>query len=337
MKRCLLFFCTLFLAQLVYAQQSATYTGAVINEVRVIGRDVIIITNVPASRIIDGKKMEKTEKATYKLSFKEHTITLEAEGYHSLTQTIIVAPNGAGAFAFELKPIEIIKKDISVITNVPASRIVDGEDKGVSLSATYNLTEGKHTLIAKANGYQSKTKRISVNSSSPSTYTMKLMPLFNYEWQQFVMFNYAGSNAPQHSFGFSYGQVKRWGWYANVMIGTGFHYKAIDEAELPYFSKFTGRHSQNRLSFTGGGLFRFIPWLSVYAGAGYGYRSLTWETQSGWVRIDTNASPLHGISLETGLIVSLKGIILSAGISSIASGNGGFVEGKVGIGYIFKR
>lgn len=335
MKRFLFISIALFLALNVYSQQSSTYTGAVINEVRVVGKDIEIITNVPALRIIDGKKMETTEKATYNLSFKEHTITLQAEGYHSLTQTIKVTPNGAGAFAFELKPIEIIKKDISIITNVPASRIVDGKDKGVSLSATYNLTEGKHTLKAKADGYQSKTKRFLVNSSSPNAYNVKLIPLPT-EWQQFVMFNYAGSNAPQHSFGLSYGQVKRWGWYANFMLGTGFHYTdEIGDNHMPY----TGRASRQRLSFTGGGIFRFYPWLGIYAGVGYGYRSLTWETQyyDIWVRIDSKASPLHGISMETGLMAYLKGFVLSAGISSIASGNGGFVEGKVGIGYMFKR
>ena len=50
-----------------------------------------------------------------------------------------------------------------------------------------------------------------------------------YEWENFILVNYnfgimQSSEQKRHSFGFTYGRVKLFGWYANFTIGTGGHY-----------------------------------------------------------------------------------------------------------------
>ena len=163
-----------------------------------------------------------------------------------------------------------------------------------------------------------------------------------YEWEQFIVANYAYGFAPQHSFGITYGRVKLCGWYVNMMLGTGFHYK-YNGPTIPDYDRsdffFDGKISRNRFSLTGGFVIRCVIPLYLYAGLGYGYRSLTAHTVDGqWKKISSNASPNHGINCEAGLMGSIKGFTISAGYSNITDGSGDHYlsEIKIGLGYTFK-
>lgn len=164
-------------------------------------------------------------------------------------------------------------------------------------------------------------------------------PKFSFDEQHLVLVNYAYAFAPQHSVGVTYAWMKRWGAYVNAMVGTGMHFnfkseEIVENGKYPFL---TGQTSANRLSVTGGVICRFIPWFGMYAGAGYGYRSLTAEMLNNtWINIKSPASPLHGASLEAGLLGQYKGVTLTIGFSSIISKEGKLLEGKVGIGYMFK-
>lgn len=165
-----------------------------------------------------------------------------------------------------------------------------------------------------------------------------------YEWEQFIVAHYAYGFAPQHSFGLTYGRVKLCGWYVNMMLGTGFHYKydeRVDNNTLYHLSNyyFDGKISHNRVSFTSGLVIRCVIPLYFYAGIGYGYRSMTARTEDGkWVRICSLASPHHGINYEAGIMGSIKGFTISAGYSNITDGSGDkyLSEIKIGLGYTFK-
>lgn len=322
------------------AQQSTNYTGAVINKVAIIGpteKEVSITTNVATERIIDGIKLGVCDTATYKLRFGDHMIELTAEGYLPIREKIRISPQSAESYTFNLEvDPKTIPQTIMITTNVETSREIDKINYEPAVSAQYELSNGRHTVKLKADGYVTKTRLIQVkkgNGKNQYSYRLYRVPD---EWEHFVLFNYAGSHVPQHSFGFTYGQVKRWGWYVNMMLGTGFHYHA--DYDYIYGLIYTGKASQNRISFTGGGVFRITEWAGIYAGMGYGYRSLTWETIKGsWCLKYSDASPLHGASMEAGLLVNIRGIVITAGISSIFSGNGGFPEAKLGVGYMFKK
>ena len=97
----------------------------------------------------------------------------------------------------------------------------------------------------------------------------------------------------------------------------------------PYYIE--GSSAKSRFSITGGYLYRFVKPLYGYVGAGYGQRTLAWETLDGrWVKnIDHSAS---GIAAEIGLIGNIKGFAVSLGAQTV---NFKYMELSVGIGCFF--
>ena len=93
----------------------------------------------------------------------------------------------------------------------------------------------------------------------------------------------------------------------------------------------SGRSMVSRISVTTGAVFRVCGWLSLYAGAGYGSRTLLWEDSSlYWARV-SDRSP-SGVSAEIGLQFRLRRIRLSAGISTAAFRT---ADAEIGIGFCF--
>ena len=77
---------------------------------------------------------------------------------------------------------------------------------------------------------------------------------------------------------------------------------------------------------SGGVLAGATKWLTVYAGAGYGYRKLAWEdVDGGWALVsDWSRS---GFAAECGVIASWRLIAVSAGISTISFRTASFTCG----------
>lgn len=97
----------------------------------------------------------------------------------------------------------------------------------------------------------------------------------------------------------------------------------------PYYKE--GSSAKARMSITGGYLCRVAKPLYAYVGAGYGQRSLAWETiDDEWVKnIDHSAS---GLATEIGAIGNFKRFALSAGAQTV---NFKYLELSVGIGFFF--
>ena len=97
----------------------------------------------------------------------------------------------------------------------------------------------------------------------------------------------------------------------------------------PYYVE--GSSKKARMSVTGGYLYRVAKPLYGYIGAGYGYRTLAWETVGGeWAKnTDHSAS---GIAAEIGAIGRYKSLAISLGCQSI---NFKYLEASVGIGFFF--
>ena len=144
-----------------------------------------------------------------------------------------------------------------------------------------------------------------------------------YEWEQFVMLNYSPGFSDMgntmHSFGLTYGRVKLFGWYVNAMISTGFHYghKYVSYYEQinGVYPGYTGKKSNNRFSFTGGGIVRMVIPLYLYLGVGYGYQSYTRQISSGEWAMENYYSAKHSGIVDVGLQGNIKGFTLSAGYS----------------------
>jgi len=135
------------------------------------------------------------------------------------------------------------------------------------------------------------------------------------------------------SYGFTVGQFKRWGWYASVM--SNFNFKAFGTKpaiteDYYYYLFYSGKSSVTRFSVTAGAIGKILPFWAIYAGVGYDYSMLLWETVNGeWIKINESGCSYTEGALEAGFLFDIKGFTLSIGIRG-NNYEGGF---KVGIGY----
>ena len=148
-----------------------------------------------------------------------------------------------------------------------------------------------------------------------------------------------GYNPEQFSYGLMVGLVKRTGGYVKAKYN--FNNLSTDgwecddtgtlidqEGSIPWFS---GHTETSRLAITGGLLQRLWKTGYVYAGAGWGYRTLGWETTDGiWIK-NTDHS-YTGVEAELGLILRFGGFAISAGAQT---NQFKYVEANVGIGIMF--
>lgn len=93
----------------------------------------------------------------------------------------------------------------------------------------------------------------------------------------------------------------------------------------------TGRSVRSRLSATGGALWHPATWLTLYAGAGYGWHSLCWEDISGkWAQV-SDVSP-RGLAADLGVIVNIDRFALSVGVTTLSFRR---FDCVVGLGWYF--
>lgn len=183
-------------------------------------------------------------------------------------------------------------------------------------------------------------KELNQQSFDNETVRFKLGVKLKERWpkETFVTFNAAYSFSPQVSFGFSVGQVKRFGWFVSVMTNgnfSGFEPDGdcdrdgfIEGNFLPYY---TGETSKTRLSAMAGGLMKVSDHLCLRLGLGYGNSTLLWHTEDGrWLR--NTAYSAAGLDLSAGVQLHLNGFVVSAEAVTTQFQT---VEAKIGIGYAF--
>ena len=162
-----------------------------------------------------------------------------------------------------------------------------------------------------------------------------------YPWSNFVMVNGAYAFYPEYAFGITYARVKQYGFYVSAMINPSIRFQADHYAsasgaidgEYPFYS---GKHTSTRISATAGALVRLYIPMYLYAGVGYGYRGLFYETtEHEWVAWRTANTIYHGMNWEAGLMGNIKGFAISLGVSSITNFSNMYYEAKLGLGYCF--
>lgn len=158
--------------------------------------------------------------------------------------------------------------------------------------------------------------------------------------QAFFTFNGAHSTAPQNSIGFSFGQVKHFGWFISVMsngsfTGMGLSRKCddlgfLEDGHLPMY---TGTTSTDRISAMAGIMIRLAGPLCAKVGAGYGVRNLCWETVDGNWCLNKEHSQ-QGVDACAGLQANFRGFAISVEAVTTSFET---IEGKVGIGFAFRK
>lgn len=165
-----------------------------------------------------------------------------------------------------------------------------------------------------------------------------------YPWSNFIMVNGAYALYPEYAFGITYARVKQCGFYISAMMNPSIRFHADYHAsahgtiygfygEYPFYS---GNYTSTRVSATAGTLVRLHIPMYLYAGVGYGYRGLFYETTDHeWVAWHTANTIYHGMHWEAGLMGNIKGFAISLGVSSITDFSNMYYEAKLGLGYCF--
>lgn len=167
----------------------------------------------------------------------------------------------------------------------------------------------------------------------------------SYPWSNFIMVNGAYALYPEYAFGITYARVKQCGFYISAMMNPSIRFHADYHAsahgtiygdfygEYPFYS---GNYTSTRVSATAGTLVRLHIPMYLYAGVGYGYRGLFYETTDHeWVAWHTANTIYHGMHWEAGLMGNIKGFAISLGVSSLTNFSNMYYEAKLGLGYCF--
>ena len=167
----------------------------------------------------------------------------------------------------------------------------------------------------------------------------------SYPWSNFIMVNGAYALYPEYAFGITYACVKQCGFYISAMMNPSIRFHADYHSwwgwilgedygyEYPFYS---GNYTSTRVSATAGTLVRLHIPMYLYAGVGYGYRGLFYETTDHeWVAWHTANTIYHGMHWEAGLMGNIKGFAISLGVSSITDFSNMYYEAKLGLGYCF--
>jgi len=128
-------------------------------------------------------------------------------------------------------------------------------------------------------------------------------------WNTFFTVNVACSGVPDLTYGFKIGQVKVAGWYFSAM--SNFHFKgAFSPFKANEHYVLTGKQTVAKMSAAVGLVVRPCKPLSIHIGAGYTYRALTMETETGWRSFSQRN--YHGVDAIFGFMFHIKGFALSA-------------------------
>ena len=251
-----------------------------------------------------------------------------------------------------------------VLNSTPAMAeiYIDGERKGETPMRINKLNVGKHSLRLVKEGYKPLNKSFNIEDGKTLELEEKMeaeapvvvkpekpkkeeklnpekekpaKPTAPSVW--FATANAAYSLTPQASFGFSVGQVKRFGWFFSAMSNFGF--KALQynytadangyvDGEYPYY---TGEKCNMRISVMGGAMMKVAEPLYLRAGVGYGQRVKSWYISDGRL-VKMSDDSWTGVDVSLGAQLHLKGVVLSLEAVTTSFKD---VEAKVGVGYSF--
>lgn len=146
------------------------------------------------------------------------------------------------------------------------------------------------------------------------------------------------------SYGIMLGIVRKWGGYVKVKYNFSDQSTDLSCDDKGFVTGtqdqlwFTGEKKSSRFAVTGGLLFRMAMPLYLYAGAGYGYKKLAWETfdQNEYTYYfpwaEASEHSYTGVESELGLIWRIKNFAISGGVQNTRLK---YWEGTFGIALMF--
>lgn len=133
----------------------------------------------------------------------------------------------------------------------------------------------------------------------------------------------ADITCPDMSYGMMAGlQGRRWGGFLHFRSDFAKTpetlYECLSDGSLLNGGKIwtSGESVNSNLYITVGTLIQVVDWLSVYAGTGYGRRTLAWQDIDGnWARVSDWSH--EGLTIDAGLLLSWRNLAFSAGLSTL--------------------
>lgn len=297
-----------------------------LNEKLSTGKEIVVKTDKTGDKVYVDDDYIGDTPLTINLSYGKHSIKA-VRGNQTATKDIDVKIDNKEVQEYIL----VFGKLISITSDTKGDDIyVDGEIVGQTpMDVDFSL--GEHEVeVRRDKLYETKTINVSKDTQASAYFVPRKEPLEKYldRGVNFLTLNVTHSVASQTSFGLTYGQVKKFGWFASVMTGldfTGFSTidKSYNEVAL------TGESRSSRLSVTAGLVARLgdTP-LYAKAGAGYGMRIRACETISGEFA-EYTPNTYKGVELTAGLQFNLNKLTLGIDVLTTSFK---YTEIKLGIG-----
>ena len=293
--------------------------------------------------------------ADLQLTEGEYHYTISAENYHT-AQGIIQVPTEEKIVYIPLRPTfgwMTISSDSIDLQEVSAVIAYQGKIETVTLpmeKAVYN--PGDYTISIEREKHHPYQETVTVEENRLTTVCPVLVPKV-YKRNTFVLAEVGFATNPSWGVGLMvgqvYGEVTKGcgaGWYvqgrsnfqstkaeAGITIDNG----GAIAGEKPFY---TGQQRTNELVINAGLVLNFLnkqpnrsknSMFGVYAGLGYGQYARSWEDTDGdWYEYAPTKA--KGLSFGGGLIGSIKGFTINAGINTIQAK---YVEVEAGLGWTF--
>ena len=230
--------------------------------------------------------------------------------------------------------------------------VLDGSKVGTTPKLLKNVLIGRHSVEVGKQGYKSEVFDVDVEEGKtlelevtlveeapvrakvsdshpqegmPSAVTPEKVRMPN---RLLFTFNTAFSILPQWSFGLRVGMVRKWGW--NVSLMTNFDYRCFgaeepDKGEILVLDQ----RKDTRIGATAGVLWHPAEPVLILLNVGYGYRGVCYRRLSDSNYYLYSPNTLQGIESSLGIILQVRGVVLSFEAVNI---NFKYGELKLGIG-----
>ena len=294
--------------------------------------------------------------ADLQLTEGEYRYTISAENYHTAQGTIQVPTEDKRVY-IALRPTFgwlQISSDSMDLQGLSAT--ISYQDNKTIQSLPMEKTvynPGDYTISIEKEKHHPYQKTITIEEGKLTTVCPVLVPKV-YKRNTFVLAEAGFAMNPSWGVGLMvgqvYGEVTKGcgaGWYikgrSNFQFTKAEENLSIDkggaiEGEVP---SYTGNQRTNELLINAGLVLNFLnkqqpnrsknTMFGVYAGLGYGQYARTWEISDGrW--FEYAPSSAKGLSFGGGLIGSIKGFTINAGINTIQAR---YVEIEAGLGWTF--
>jgi len=327
--------------------QKVSLTGGEKKDVQIVMNPTfaeISILTEPASEIYVNNKWKASGTWKGRLSPGIYTFEARLDRYASTfeKQTVMIGQ----PLNLTLRPTTRLGNLKVMSTPFEADITLDGKPVGKSPMTLKNVLIGDHKVELSLNEHDPYSIEISVDEGQTATVNAMLVSNLTFEKPTItapqvkktpkpenIYLLLAGISAPiDQKAGFiMVGKVSRIGSYVKFKSNLNFSDAFVSQGESTTERFFNGKVYQGRLAVTGGLLYRIASPIIVYGGLGYGNRWVNWEKLSG-ERFRVTDYSFKGLEMEAGVVLKIKRLLLSGGISSYSPD---FYEADFGLGFTF--